>query len=124
MLQGFLKKNPSPLPANRFFVPSTRNETLIGMNRLFKFFSDSNQLVSSGDSNRGSEQFRLGFLPDAKTHRLRSFLFLVNMNVTFDSFSVQNAYYEKLDQYFQQRLEQLRLSEGSDGNVYEQVKHG
>ena len=123
-MQGFLKKNPSPLPANQFFVPSTRNETLIGMNRLFKFFSESNQLVTSGDSSRGSDQFRLGFLPDAKTHRLRAFLFLVNMNVTFDSFSVQNAYYEKLHQYFEQRLEQLRLSEGSDGNVYEQVKHG
>lgn len=94
------------------------------MNRLFKFFSESNQLVSSGDSNRGSDQFRLGFLPDAETQRLRAFLFLVNMNVTFDSFSVQNAYYEKLQKYFEQRLEQLRLSEGSDGNVYEQVKHG
>ena len=124
LLQGFLTKNPSPLPANQFFVPSTRDDTLLAMNRLFKFFSESNQLISSGDSNRGSEQFRLGFLPDARTHRLRAFLFLVNMNVTFDSYSVQHAYYEKLHQYFEQRLEQLKLAEGSETNVYEQVKHG
>jgi hypothetical protein len=97
---------------------------MIAMNRLFKFFSESNQLVSSGDTNRGSEHFRLGFLPDAKTHNLRAFLFIVNMNVTFNTYSVQHDYYEKLHQYFEKRLEQLQLSEGLEGHVYQQVKHG
>lgn len=97
---------------------------MIAMERLFKFFSDSNQLASSGDSNRGSQNFRLGFLPDAKTRHLRAFLFIVNMNVTFNTYSAQNEYYEKLHEYFDQRLEQLKLSEGVDGHVYEQVKHG
>jgi hypothetical protein len=94
------------------------------MNRLFKFFSESNQLLSSGDSNRGSNNFRLGFLPDAKTHQLRAFLFIVNMNVTFNAFSVQHEYYQKLHEYFENLLEQLKLSEGLNGHVYEQVKHG
>ncbi len=124
LLQGFLNKNPSPLPPNQFFVPPTRNATIVAMNRLFKFFSESNQLISSGDSNRGSDHFRLGFLPDAKTLHLRAFLFLVNMNVIFNTYSVQNAYYEKLHEYFDKRLEQLKLSEGVNGHVYEQVKHG
>jgi hypothetical protein len=119
-----LKNNPSNLPPNQFFVPPTRNDTFIAMNRLFKFFSDSNQLVSSADTNRGSDNFRLGFLPDAKTHHLRAMLFLVNMNVTFNKFSVQHTYYEKLHEYFDKRLEQLQLSEGLNGHVYEQVKHG
>ena len=125
LLQGFLNQNPSASPGNEFFVPSTREDTLIAMNRLFKFFSESNQLASSGgDSNRGSNHFRLGFLPDAKTHQLRSFIFIVNMNVTFDTFAVQHRYYEKLHEYFEQRLEQLKLSEGGNQHVYEQVKHG
>ncbi len=124
LLQGFLNKNPSILPANQFFVPPTRKDAQVAMNRLFKFFSESNQLIASGDSNRGSDHFRLGFLPDARTHHLRAFLFIVNMNVTFDTYSVQNAYYEKLHEYFDQRLEQLKLSEGVNGHVYEQVKHG
>lgn len=124
LLQGFLNKNPSSLPSTEFFVPSTRDETKIAMTRLFKFFSESNQLASPGDSNRGSENFRLGFLPDAKTHNLRAFLFIVNMNVTFDTYSIQHDYYEKLREYFEKRLEQLKLSEGVDGHVYEQVKHG
>lgn len=124
ILQGFILQNPSALPAKEFYVPPTREDTLMAMNRLFKFFSESNQLASSGDTNRGSNHFRLGFLPDAKTHKLRAFLFIVNMNVTFDTFSVQHQYYEKLHEYFEQRLEQLKLSEGVNGHVYEQVKHG
>lgn len=81
-------------------------------------------MAAAGDSSRGSENFRLGFIPDAQTLRLRGFLFMVNMNVTFNTFSVQHAYYQKLRDYFEQRLEQLKLSEGVDGHVYEQVKHG
>jgi hypothetical protein len=119
-----LNKNPSHLPPNEFFIPPTRNATVIAMNRLFKFFSESNQFVSSGDTNRGSDHFRLGFLPDAKTHHLRAFLFIVNMNVTFNTFSSQHSYYEKLDEYFEKRLQQLQLSEGLNGPVYQQVKHG
>jgi hypothetical protein len=108
---------------NEFFVPPTRNQTLIAMNRLFKFFGESDQVLSD-NSKRGSENFRLGFLPDAKTHQLRALLFIVNMNVTFNSYSVQHDYYLKLHDYFQERLEQLQLSEGPNGHVYEQVKHG
>jgi hypothetical protein len=116
--------NPnSPYIEHEFFVPPTRNDTIIAMNRLFKFFSESNQLASSGDSNRGSDHFRLGFLPDAKTRHLRAFLLIVNMNVTFNTFSVQHDYYQKLNDYFEKRLEQLKLSEGVHGHVYEQVKH-
>ncbi len=126
LLRGFLHSTPtnySPYNDNEFFIPPTRNDTKIAMTRLFKFFSESNQLASSGDSNRGTDHFRLGFLPDAKTHRLRAFLFMVNMNVTFNTFSVQHAYYEKLNDFFEKRLEQLKLSEGLNGHVYEQVKH-
>ena len=107
-----------------FYVPSTRNETVIAMDRLFQFFSESDQGASAGDGNGGRESFRLGFLPDAKTHHLRAFLFMVNMNVSFNSYSVQHSYYQKLQYYFEQRLEQLRLAEGTAGHVYEQVKHG
>ncbi|CAF4953659.1 unnamed protein product, partial [Rotaria socialis] len=46
------------------------------------------------------------------------------MNVTFNSYSVQDAYYNKLQNYFQKRLEQLKISEGLNGHVYKQVKHG
>ncbi|CAF3371762.1 unnamed protein product [Rotaria sp. Silwood1] len=127
LLRGFLTPNPNndiKYNEKEFFVPPTRDDTKIAMNRLFKFFSDSNQLVSSNDGNRGSDNFRLGFLPDPKTYQLRAFLFLINMNVTFDTFSVQHAYYQKLEEYFEKRLEQLKLSEGLNGHVYEQVKHG
>jgi hypothetical protein len=127
LLRGFLNTNRNNYISykdNEFFVPPTRNDTFIAMNRLFKFFSESNQILSSGDSNRGSNHFRLGFLPDSKTHHLRALLFIVNMNVTFNTYSVQHAYYEKLNEYFEKRLEQLKLSEGLNGHVYEQVKHG
>lgn len=109
---------------NEFFVPSTRSETYSAMKKLFKFFSSSNQMAASSDTTRGSDNFRLGFLPDPKTHNLRAFLFLVNMNITFDRFSVQHAYFQKLEEYFEKRLEQLKLSEDVNGHVYEQVKHG
>jgi heme-degrading monooxygenase HmoA len=46
------------------------------------------------------------------------------MNVTFNTYSVQNTYYEKLHEYFEKRLEQLQLSEGLNGHIYQQVKHG
>ncbi|CAF0835282.1 unnamed protein product [Rotaria sordida] len=127
LLRGFLTSNSNndiKYNENEFFVPSTRNDTMIAMNRLFRFVSDSKQVLSSNDGNRGSDNFRLGFLPDPKTYYLRAFLFLVNMNVTFDTFSVQHAYYQKLEEYFDKRLEQLELSEGLNGHVYEQVKHG
>ncbi|CAF0737563.1 unnamed protein product [Adineta steineri] len=123
LLHGFLNPNSrgdSSYNENEFFIPATRNDTVLAMNRLFKFFSASNQV--SGD--RANDDFRLGFLPDGKTHDLRALLFLVNMNVTFDAYSVQDAYYGKLHHYFDQRLEQLKLSEGPEGHVYEQVKHG
>ena len=128
LLRGFLENhlddNSLAKAEQEFYVPSTRNDTIIAMNRLFRFFSESNQILSAGDGNGGSENFRLGFLPDPKTHHLRAFLFTVNMNVSFNSYSVQHSYYQKLQSYFEQRLEQLRLSEGTSGHVYEQVKHG
>ena len=110
--------------SDEFYVPSTRNQTMTAMKRLFRFFSESNQIASSTGGARSKENFRLGFLADAQTEHLRAFIFLVNMNVTFDKFTVQNEYYEKLNNYFQTRLEQLKLSEGSNAEVYEQVKHG
>ncbi|CAF1168574.1 unnamed protein product [Adineta ricciae] len=127
LLRGFLTTGVHKYSSSedqKFFVPPTRNATKVALNRLFKFFSESNQLAAAGDSNRGSENFRLGFLPDAETRHLRAFLFMVNMNVTFNSFSAQHTYYQKLHDYFDQRLEQLKLSEGVHGHVYEQVKHG
>ncbi|CAF2034049.1 unnamed protein product [Rotaria magnacalcarata] len=127
LLRGFIKKDlssNSTYDEDEFFVPSTRNETFVAMNQLFKFFNESNQVASSSDSNRGSDNFRLGFLPDPKTHNLSAFLFLVNMNVIFDRYSVQHDYYQKLEEYFEKCLEKLKLSEGLDGHVYEQVKHG
>ena len=126
LLRGFLETRQDEDSLSKvereFYVPSTRNQTVIAMNRLFRFFSESNQVLSAGSS--GSENFRLGFLPDAETHHLRAFLFMVNMNVSFNSYSVQHSYYQKLQHYFEQRLEQLRLAEGTAGHVYEQVKHG
>lgn len=127
LLRGFLKTNSrtyTPYNDKEFFVPPTRQDTVTAMDRLFKFFSESNQLASAGDSSRGADHFRLGFLPDAKTHELRAFLIIVNMNVTFNTFTVQHDYYEKLHDYFEKRLEQLKLFEGLNGHVYEQVKHG
>ena len=128
LLRGFLYSSPTDFSSKttetEFFVPSTREDTQLAMTRLFRFFSDSNQMVSSGDRASSTDNFRLGFLPDAKTKQLRAFLFLVNMNVTFNTYSVQDDYYQKLHHYFQTRLEQLKLSEGSDGHVYNQVKHG
>jgi hypothetical protein len=127
LLRGFLNVDKKTLLAsndNEFFVPETRNQTIVAMDRLFRLFSGSNRLKSANDKNRGNENFRIGFLPDAKTNKIRAFLFTVNMNVTFNSFSVQHAYYEKLHNYFEQFLEQLRLTEGSNGHVYQQVKHG
>ena len=124
-MHGFLiPSNTEQHNENEFFVPPTRDQAKIAMDRLFRFFSESNQMLSSSDPNRGTDHFRLGFLPDAKTLDLRAFLFIVNMNVTFNTFSVQHAYYQKLHEYFEKRLEQLHLSEGLDGQVYEQVKHG
>ena len=122
LLRGFLYSTPQEYQDEQFFVPPTRNETIIAMNRLFRFFSESNQILSAG--SEGSENFRLGFLPDAETLHLRAFLFLVNMNVTFNSYTVQHAYYEKLQDYFQTKLEQLKLAAGDQAFVYEQVKHG
>ncbi len=90
------------------------------MDRLFQLFKGSNKLQSTS----ANDNFRIGFLPDGKTQEIRAFLFTVNMNVTFNSFAVQHAYYNKLQEYFQERLEQLRVSEGSNGHVYKQVKHG
>lgn len=124
LLRGFLQQNPTPLPAKEFFIPPTREATVLAMDRLFKFFGESNQLISSGNSQRGSDSFRLGFLPNARTQQLRALLFLVNMNVTFNTFSAQHQYYQKLHEYFEKRLEQLKLAEGDNGHVYEQVKHG
>jgi hypothetical protein len=127
LLRGFVNTNKEALLSaddNEFFVPATRNQTVCAMDRLFGLFKGSNQFQSANDNARGTENFRLGFLPDSKTQEIRAFLFTINMNVTFNSFSVQHAYYQKLQDYFQKRLEQLRLSEGPNGHVYQQVKHG
>ena len=129
LLRGFLYSSPQDYSSaddddEHFFVPSTRNETLTAMTRLFRFFSESNQILSAGEGSRGSDAFRLGFLPDAETKHLRAFLFLVNMNVTFNAYTVQHQYYLKLQEYFQTRLEQLKLATGDQADVYEQVKHG
>jgi hypothetical protein len=43
------------------------------------------------------------------------------MNVTFNSFAVQHAYYHKFQTYFQKPLEELRLSESHNGHVYKQL---
>jgi hypothetical protein len=109
---------------NEFFVPSTRNETIMAMNRLFRLFSSSNRFQSAKDNARHQEDFRIGFFPDAKTGSIKALLFTVNMNVTFNSFAVQDNYYHRLQTYFNKRLEQLRLVEGTHGHVYRQVKHG
>lgn len=94
------------------------------MNSLFNLFKGSNKFQSANDMTRGNENFRIGFLPDGKTQEIRAFLFTVNMNVTFNSYAIQDAYYNKLQTYFQKRLDQLKLIEGSNGHVYKQVKHG
>lgn len=94
------------------------------MERLFNLFKGSNRFQSTNDDTRANDNFRIGFLPDSKTHEIRAFLFTVNMNVTFNSYSVQDAYYHKLQNYFLKRLEHLRLTEGTNGDVYQQVKHG
>ncbi len=94
------------------------------MERLFNLFKGSNRFQSTNDDSRGNDNFRIGFLPDEKTKEIRAFLFTVNMNVTFNSFTIQDAYYKKLQNYFQKQLELLRSSEGPNENVYKQVKHG
>ena len=94
------------------------------MDRLFKLFSESNQFQSTDSNPRGDDYFRIGFLPDSINKEIRAFLFTVNMNVTFNSFAVQDNYYYQLQNYFEKHLEQLRLVEGSNGHVYQQVKHG
>lgn len=122
-MRGFIQSDRRPLSSvneKEFFVPRTRNQTVYAMERLFQLFKGSNRFQSSG----GNDDFRIGFLPDQKTKEIRAFLFTVNMNVTFNSFSVQHAYYNRLQSYFEKRLEQLRLTEGSNGHVYQQVKHG
>jgi hypothetical protein len=127
LLRGFTKTDQNSLLASNdreFFIPSTRNETVIAMERLFRLLSDSNQLQSGDNDQRAPAAFRIGFLPDAKTKEIRAFLFTVNMNVTFNSFAVQDAYYNNLQTYFEKRLEQLKLAEGPNGHVYRQVKHG
>ena len=128
LLRGFLYSTPEDYSAqqteSRFFVPATRNETRTAMTRLFQFFSSSNQVASAADRSAGSIDFRLGFLPDAKTQELRLLLFIVNMNVTFNTYTVQDEYFQKLQDYFDTKLQQLKLSEGPDGHVYNQVKHG
>ncbi len=96
----------------------------MAMKRLFDLFKGSNRFQSTNDDARGNNNFRIGFLPDAKTQEIRAFLFTVNMNVTFNSFAVQHAYYQRLQSYFQKRLEILKLSEGTNEHVYRQVKHG
>ena len=126
LLRGYINKRPADLDSNdnEFRSPETRNDTVIAMNQFLKLFSESNLFPSSSDVNGGSNIFRLGFLPDVKTNQLRAFLFIVNMNVTFNTFSVQHAYYKKLEEYFRKCLEQLKLSESPNGHLYEQVKHG
>lgn len=127
MLRGFTKTNQSSLSQARddeFFIPATRNQTVLAMERLFRLFSGSNQFQAANDNQRNHDNFRIGFLPDAKTKEIRAFLFTVNMNVTFNSFAVQDDYYHRLQTYFQKRLDQLKLSEGINGHVYQQVKHG
>jgi len=122
LLRGFTEKNQTN--SNEFYFPSNRNQTIVAMNRLFKFFSHSNQFQSANDNQRQYEHFRIGFLPDPQTNEIRALLFTVNMNVTFNSYSVQDDYYHRLQTYFSKRLEQLRLSEGVHPHVYQQVKHG
>jgi hypothetical protein len=94
------------------------------MERLFDLFKGSNRFQSTSDDIRRNDNYRIGFLPDATTKEIRAFLFTVNMNVTFNSFAVQDAYYQRLQSYFERRLEKLRLTEGPNGYVYKQVKHG
>ena len=126
LLRGYTNTDQNSLLASNdreFFIPSTRNETVLAMGRLFRLLSDSNQL-QSGDDQRAPDAFRIGFLPDATSKEIRAFLFTVNMNVTFNSFAVQDEYYNSLQTYFEKRLEQLKLAEGANGHVYRQVKHG
>jgi hypothetical protein len=92
---------------------------MAAMNRLFQLFIGSDRFLSGNN-----EQFRVGFLPDSTTRIVRAFLFTVNMNVTFNSFAVQDDYYHRLQNYFEDQLEQLRMVEGTHGHVYQQVKHG
>ena len=96
----------------------------MAMNRLFHLFKGSNTFQSANDVSGGNKDYRIGFLPDIKTKEIRAFLFTVNMNVTFSSFAIQHAYFIKLQNYFQNCLEKLRLSEGPNEHVYKQVKHG
>ncbi|UJR30169.1 hypothetical protein I4U23_017709 [Adineta vaga] len=123
LLHGFVRSDTKTflsLDDKEFYVPSTRNQTVYAMERLFQLFKGSNQFQSGG----GNDNFRIGFLPDRQTRQIRAFLFTINMNVTFNSFTVQHAYYNKLQTYFEKCLEQLKLTEGSNGHVYKQVKHG
>lgn len=127
LLRGFVATDKDALLSSNdqeFFIPPTRNHTVMAMERLFALFKGSNKFQSANDITRGDENYRIGFLPDGKTQEIRAFLFTVNMNVTFNSYAIQNAYYNRLQTYFQKRLEQLRLSEGPNGHVYKQVKHG
>ncbi|CAF3652461.1 unnamed protein product, partial [Rotaria sordida] len=127
LLRGFVTPdNNTLLQSNdqEFFVPSTRNQTIMAMERLFNLFKGSTKFQSANDMTRENEKTRIGFLPDSKTYEIQAFLCTVNMNVTFNSYAVQDAYYKKLQNYFQKRLEQLRLSDGPNGHVYKQVKHG
>ncbi|CAF4102545.1 unnamed protein product [Rotaria socialis] len=127
LLRGFVtpdKNTSTSMYDEEFFVPTTRNQTIEAMSRLFNLFKGSNKFQSANDMTRSNEDFRIGFLPDSRTKEIKAFLFTVNMNVTFNSYSVQDAYYNKLQNYFQKRLEQLKISEGLNGHVYKQVKHG
>ena len=94
------------------------------MERLFGFMGESNRLQSDEKTSRNADDHRIGFMPAPNSTRIRAFLFTVNMNVTFNSYAVQHEYYESLQSYFEERLEQLRLSEGVNPYIYPQVKHG
>ncbi|CAF0882361.1 unnamed protein product [Adineta steineri] len=123
LLRGFTTSDKKSLISSNdkeFFVPSTRNQTIDAMERLFRLFKGSNQFQSAN----ANDNIRIGFLPDKITKQIRAFLFTVNMNVTFNSYSVQNAYYNKLQTYFEKCLEKIKLEGGSNEHVYKQVKHG
>ena len=128
LLRGFIHSNENallPLNENEFFVPTTRNQTMFAMDKLFRLFKGSNKFQSANDMSHGKQNFRIGFLPDSQTQQIRAFLFTVNMNVTFNSFTVQHAYYNQLQNYFQQCLDKLKLSKNaSNRQIYQQIKHG
>ncbi|CAF1439929.1 unnamed protein product, partial [Didymodactylos carnosus] len=124
LIHGFINSNISELSiksdSEDFFIPPTRNQTVLAIERLITFIKASSTI---------KQNFRIGFLPD-QMKKIKAFIFIVNMNCTFSNYSTQDIYYRKLNDYFQQLLENIKLSSPSSKEdissleLYEMLKHG